>query len=73
MYHESDPGYAGYLTFNVYMAKFDSSCEGYPVWHTGQPALAGHPTYHVNVINGLLQLRGLPHLPEVPHLHVNRP
>ena len=44
--------------------------------------MAGHPTYHVNVIklkweiiwtNGLPHLRGLPHLPGVPHLHVNRP
>ena len=24
--------------------------EGYPVWQTGLPALAGHPTYHVNLI-----------------------
>ena len=32
------------------MAKFDGGWEGYPVWQTGQPALAGHPTYHVNVI-----------------------
>ena len=23
---------------------------GYPVWQSGLPALAGHPTYHVNVI-----------------------
>ena len=36
--------------WNVYMAKFDSGWEGYPVWQTGLPALAGHPTYHVNVI-----------------------
>ena len=52
------------------------------VWQTGQPALTGHPTYHVNVIKltreiiwtgGLPHLRGLPHLPGVPHLHVNRP
>ena len=25
-------------------------CGLYPIWHTGLPALAGHPTYHVNVI-----------------------
>ena len=36
--------------WNVYMAKFDPSWEGYPVWQTGLPALAGHPIYHVNVI-----------------------
>ena len=44
--------------------------------------MAGHPTYHVNVIklkweiiwtNGLPHLSGLPQLPGVPHLHVNRP
>ena len=66
----------------VYMAKFDSGWEGYPVWQTGLPALAGHPTYHVNVIKlkweniwtgGLPHLSGLPHLRGVPHLHVNRP
>ena len=46
----------------------------------GLPSLAGHPTYHVNVIKlkweiiwtgGLPHLIGLPHLPGVPHLHVN--
>ena len=56
--------------------------EGYPVWQNGLPALAGHPTYYVNVIklkreimwtDGLPHLRELPHLPGVPHLHVNRP
>ena len=56
--------------------------EGYPVWQTGLPAVAGHPTYHVNVIKlkweiiwtgGLSHQSGLPHLPGVPHLHVNRP
>ena len=50
MYHESDPGQAGYPTLNVYMAKFDPGWEGYPVWQTGLPALAGHLTFHVNVI-----------------------
>ena len=44
-------------------------------------ALAGHPTYHVNVIKlkweiiwtgSLPHLSGLPHLPGVLHLHVNR-
>ena len=42
----------------------------------------GHPIYHVNVIKlkrriiwtgGLPQPRGLPHLPGVPLLPVNRP
>ena len=36
--------------WNVYMAKFDPGWERYPVLHTGLPALAGHPTYHVNMI-----------------------
>ena len=36
--------------WSVYMAKFDPGWEGYPVWQTGLPALAGHPIYHVNVI-----------------------
>ena len=44
--------------------------------------MAGHPTYHVDVIKlkwqiiwtgELPHLRGLPHLPGFPHLHVNRP
>ena len=44
MFHESDPGKAGYPTLNVYMAKFGPGWEGYPVWQIGLPALAGHPT-----------------------------
>ena len=70
-------------SWDVYMTKCDSGWEGYPVWQTGLPALTGHPTYHVNVINklkweiiwtvGLPHLSELPHLPGVPHLHVNRP
>jgi len=69
-------------TWNVYMAKFDPDWEGYPVWQTGLPAWAGHPTYHANVIQvkweiiwtgGLPHLSGLPHLPGVPLLHVNWP
>ena len=68
--------------WNVYMAKFDPGWGGYPVWQTRLPALEGHPTYHVNVIQvkweiiwtgGLPHLSELPHLPGVPHLHVNRP
>ena len=35
---------------NVYMAKFDPGWEGYLVWQSGLPALAGHSTYYVNVI-----------------------
>ena len=65
-----------HLEINVYMAKFDPGWEGYPIRQTGLPALAGHPTYHVNVIiwtGRLPHLRRLPHLPGVPHLHVNRP
>ena len=36
----------------------------------------GHPTYHVNAIKlnwEIVWTGGLPHLPGVPHLHVNRP
>jgi len=49
---------------------------------TRSTALAGHPTYHVNVIKlkweiiwtgGLPHLSELPHLPGIPQLHVNRP
>ena len=36
--------------FDVYKAKFDPGWEGIPVWQIGPPALAGHSTYHVNVI-----------------------
>ena len=36
--------------WNVYMTKFDPGWEGYPVWQTGLPTLAGQPTYHLNVI-----------------------
>ena len=37
--------------------------------------MAGHPTYDVNVIKikwEILWTGGLPYLPGVPHLHVNR-
>ena len=47
------------------MAKFDPGWEGYPVWYTGLPSLAGHPTYHVNVIKlkwEIIWIGGLPHL-----------
>ena len=36
--------------WNVDMAKFDLSWEGYPVCQTGLPTLKGYHTYHVNVI-----------------------
>ena len=64
------------------MAKCDPGWQGYPTWQTGQPAYAGYPTYHVNMIKlkweiiwrgGLPHLGGLTHLPGVLHLHVNRP
>ena len=61
---------------NVYMAKFDPGWEGYLIWQTGLPALAGHLTYHVDVIKlkwENIWTGGLLHLPGVPHLHVNRP
>ena len=38
--------------------------------------VAGHPTYHVNVIklkSEIIWTGGLPHLSGVPHLYVNRP
>ena len=47
------------------MAKFDSGCEGYPIRQTGQPTLAGHTTYHVNVIKikrAIIWTGGLPQL-----------
>ena len=40
------------------------------------PGRPGHPTYHVNVIKikwEIIWTGGLPHLPGVPHLHLNRP
>ena len=48
------------------------------IFHTRfqtRPA-AGYPTYHVNVIKlkwEIVWTGGLPHLPGVPRLHVNRP
>ena len=38
--------------------------------------MVGQSTYHVNVIKlkrEIIWTGGLPHLPGVPHLHVNRP
>ena len=68
--------------WDVYMANCHPGWQGYPTWQTRQPALAGHPTYHVNVIKikweiiwkgGLPHLGGSPHLLGVPHFHVNWP
>ena len=62
--------------WNVYMAKFDPGWEGYPVWQTGLPALAGHPIYHVNVFKlkwKIIWTGELPRLPGIPHFHVNWP
>ena len=53
--------------WNVYMAKFDTGWEGNPVWQTGLPASAGHPTYHINVIKlkwENIWTGGLPHPPK---------
>ena len=36
--------------WDVYMANCHPGWQGYPIQQTGQPAWAGHPTYHVNVI-----------------------
>ena len=57
--------------WNVYMAKLDPGLEGYPSWQTRLPPLAGHPTYHVNVIKlkwEIIWTGGLPHLSWLPHL-----
>ena len=79
MYHESDPGYAGYPTLN---GKIWPRRRGLPGVATELPALECHLTCHVNAIKlkrkiiwtgGLPHLNGLPHLPGVPQLHVNRP
>ena len=51
--------------WNVHMAKFDSDWQSYPVWQTRLPALAGHPTYHVNEIKlkwDIIWTGGLPHV-----------
>ena len=65
-----------YTPWNVDMAKFDLSWEGYLVWQTGLSTLKGDPTDHVNVIKlkwEIIWTGGLPFLPGVPLLHVNRP
>lgn len=36
--------------WDVYMANCHPGIQGYSIWQIGQPALAGYPTYHVNVI-----------------------
>ena len=55
--------------WNVDMAKFDLSWEGYLMWQTGLPTLKGDPTYHVNVIKlkwEIIWTGGLPHLSGLP-------
>ena len=57
-----------------YMAKFDPGWEGYLVWQTRLPALVDHLTYHVNIMKlkwEIIWTGRLPHLPGIPHLHVN--
>ena len=75
--HESDPARRVTPPWDVYMANCHPGWQGYPPWGTGQPAKAGQPTNHVNVIKikqeimwtcRLLHLHGLPHLPGVSHL-----
>ena len=44
------PLLGGLPHLEVYMAKFDPGWEGYLVWQTGLTAMAGHTSYHVNVI-----------------------
>ena len=82
MYHDSDPARRVTPPWNVYMAKFDPGWEGYPVWQTRLPALAGHPTYHVNVIKlkwdiiwtgGLLPPKQVTSPTWGPLTHVNEP
>ena len=48
---------------------------GYPVWQAGQPASLGRLTFSVNVIKikwKIIWTGGLPHLPGVHHLHINK-
>ena len=51
MYRESSPGWVGNPTLKRLHAKLDPSWESDPLWQIRLPALEGHPTYHVNVIN----------------------
>ena len=39
-------------SWHIYMANCHPGWQGYPTWQTGQPAWAGHPTCHENVIGG---------------------
>ena len=50
MYHESDPGQAGYPTLKRSHGKIWPRLRGLPGLAVQAPALAGHPTYHANVI-----------------------
>ena len=36
--------------WHVYKTNCHPGWQGYPTWQIGQPAMAGHPTYHVNMI-----------------------
>ena len=75
--HESDPARRVTPPWDVYMANCHPGWQSYPPWGTGQPAKAGHPTNHVNLIKikqeimwtcRLIHLHGLPHLHGVSHL-----
>ena len=62
--------------WDVYVTNCHPGWQGYPTWQTGQPTLAGYPTYRVNVVKikwEIIRKGGLPHPPRVPHLYVNRP
>ena len=62
--HECDPGWRVPLPLDVYMANCHPGWQGYPTWQTGQPTLAGYPTYHVNVVKikwEIIWKGGLPH------------
>ena len=49
--HESRPRLGGLLHLKTLTWQNLTPAERiYPVWQTGLPALAGQPTYHVNVI-----------------------
>ena len=67
--HERDPARRVNPPWDVYMADRVTL----PGRSDNPPS---HPTYHVNVIKikyEIIGKGGLPHLPGVPHLHVNRP
>ena len=56
--------------WDVYMTNCHPGWQGYPTWQTGQPTLAGYPTYHVNVVKikwEIIWKGRLPHLGRLPH------